>query len=473
MANILLIDDDEVLADFLQEDLKKHGYRVTYRDQVDRVLEELRHGSFDVVLYDFNMRPVNGNEFLEALKKHGLKLPVILMTGETTAERVIQAMNLGAFGFVPKPEMHQALFSRLEPLIVQALSLALRQPDVCLPPTNGAATLAGGVPLKGTSPKMVEVYRAIGQLASLDLPVLIRGETGTGKELVAQACHTYSPRKDKLFVALNCAALNKELLAVELFGCEPRIYTGGPQDKPRKGIFENADGGTVFLDEIGDMPPDLQPVLLRVLETQQVRRVGGYQDIKINVRVLSATNRDLEAAIQAGQFRADLFYRLGKSTIQLPPLREHMEDLPELCAHYLTEAVKKNGCPGLTLAEGTLDKLRSYHWPGNIREFRNVLEQAVAVCRGSQVLPADVDLPTSSTAAQDETLAGLRQAIRGAWNANEQRLWPRLRDLLERELIQFAMRELKENQTEVAERLGMARGTVNKRWHDYGIKRNG
>src|SRR5205823_4563678 len=216
--------------------------------------------------------------------------------------------------------------------------------------------------------------------------VLIQGETGTGKKLVAKAIHTNSPRKNKPFVAMNCTALNENLLDDELFGHEPGAFTGA--EKLRKGKFEYANGGTLFLDEVGDMPLPMQAKLLRVLESQEVCRIGGNEAIRVNVRLLSATHRDLEAAIAAGTFRRDLFHRLNRVTVRLPPLRERGEDLAELAASFLARAAEGTGRPAPVLAEGTLQRLRAHPWPGNIRELQNVLHRAVGVCRGPQILPA-------------------------------------------------------------------------------------
>jgi DNA-binding NtrC family response regulator len=307
--------------------------------------------------------------------------------------------------------------------------------------------------------------------------VLILGETGTGKELVARALHTHGARRSKPFVALNCAAFPENLLESELFGHEKGAFTGA--EKLRKGKLEYAEGGTIFLDEIGDMPPSLQGKLLRVLEDQEVCRIGGNQTIKVNVRVLSATHRELEAAIQEGRFRRDLYYRLNRVTVRLPPLRERLEDLPELATHFLARAVEGTGRAAPTLADGALDKLRTHRWPGNVRELQNVLCRAVGMCRGPQVLPSQLDLPLEGPTApvppeldfgENEAAAGMRKAIVWAWETNQAKLWPLLRDLLERELLKFALVKLDGNQTQIAKRLHLARVTVIKRIKALGLK---
>jgi DNA-binding NtrC family response regulator len=321
---------------------------------------------------------------------------------------------------------------------------------------------------------MVEVYKHIGRFAGSDDAILILGETGTGKELVARAIHTNSPRKNKPFVPLNCAALNENLLESELFGHEAGAFSGA--DKLRKGKFEHASGGTLFLDEIGDMPPNLQAKLLRLLEYQEVVRVGGNEPIKVNVRLLSATSIDLEARIREGKFRSDLFYRVNRVTLRLPPLRERLDDLPELAAYFLARAAGATERARPALADATLRRLRGHPWPGNVRELQNVLHRAFGVCRGPEVLPSHLDFPkegsgraASGQEGEDEAVAGLRKTIAWAWNSGQDKLWQSLCDRLERELLAFALAQLGGNQTQVGERLGMARGTVGKRLQKYGL----
>jgi DNA-binding NtrC family response regulator len=476
MARILLLDDDVDLIHFLRAALEEHGHEIQCLERAEHGPEVLAQAPFDLVLLDNKMPGMSGIEFLEALQERALSVPVILMTGYSTYETAIQAMNLGAFDYVIKPDDFQSLFRELQPLIREALEITRPAKEVHVTP-EGPPCLATGLVLVGKSKSMVDVYKLIGRFARSDDAVLILGETGTGKELVARAIHTNSPRKNKPFVALNCTALNESLLESELFGHEAHAFTGA--DKLRKGKFEYAHGGTLFLDEIGDMPLKLQAKLLRVLEYQQVERVGSNEAITVNVRLLSATHRDLESAIQEGKFRRDLLHRLNRVTLRLPPLRERLDDLPELAAYFLTRAAEETGRSRPTLAESTLEKLRTYRWPGNVRELQNVLYRAFGVCRGTQILPAHLDFPGDGASGQppsgpaggeDEAIAGLHKAILWAWNTNQAKLWPLLRDLLERELLKLALDKLGGNQTQVAERLDMARGTVIKRMQEYGLK---
>jgi DNA-binding NtrC family response regulator len=432
-------------------------------------------GHFDVVLLDNKMPGMSGIDFLSAKQKLDLDVPVILMTGHSTTDTTIQAMNLGAFDYVVKPLDADALLRELEPLIAEALRLNRPAPDVQVQGDADPDDLSAPV-LRGSSKPMLEVYKLIGRFARYDDAVLILGETGTGKELVAQAIHANSPRKGRPFVALNCTALNENLLDDELFGHEPGAFTNAA--KLRKGRFEHADGGTLFLDEIGDMPTPLQAKLLRVLENREVSRIGSNEVIKVDVRLVSATHRDLEAAIREGRFRQDLYFRLKGLRICLPPLRERGADLELLARYFVARAAHDAGLPPPTLHDDTLGALRRYPWPGNVRELRNVMYTAVGMCRGPQILPAHLDIPAAGAAAapapgapsESDALAGLHQAIRWALASGQNKLHPLLQELLERELLKMALTELGGNQTQVAERLGLARGTVIDRLRKYGLR---
>jgi DNA-binding NtrC family response regulator len=419
---------------------------------------------------------MTGIEFLAALQQRGLGIPVILMTGHGTTDTAIQAMNLGAFDYVIKPMEYGTLAHELEPLIQKALEIAQPLKEVVHLPgedqASGDATL-----LLGTCKLMQEMYKTIGKVAKSDAPVLIHGETGTGKELVAKAIHANSPRRQKPFVAMNCTALNENLLDDELFGHEPGAFTGA--EKLRKGRFEYANGGTLFLDEVGDMPPILQAKLLRVLESQEVFRIGSNEALKVNVRLLSATHRHLETAVREGKFREDLYYRLAGVTIRLPALRERGSDIQLLAEHFLGKVAKGMGQAIPILPENSREKLGSYAWPGNVRQLQNVMRRAFLMCRGSRILPSDLDFadaagsdhgPGTLDLSENEALAGIHQAIRWALNTGETNLSLLLGNMLERELLRSALAELDGNQAQVAKRLGIARGTVIEKIRKYGLK---
>ena len=471
MVRILLIDDDTDLTDFLRDELAALGHAVTCLERAKDGPELLTRTPFDLVLLDNRMPGMSGIEFLEALREQGTEVPVILMTSFSGSDTAIQAIMLRAFDYVVKPDDFQALLAELLPLIAKAVEITKPAKEVRVSAAAPPNPSAGPALVGGKSRAMVEVCKLIGRFARSDDAVLVLGETGTGKELVARAIHTNSPRKAKPFVALNCTAINENLLESELFGHEPGAFTSAA--KLRKGKFEYADGGSLFLDEIGDMPLNLQAKLLRVLEYQEVERVGSNEPIKVNVRLISATHRDLEAAIQAGQFRRDLFFRLNRVTIRLPPLRDRLEDLPELVAYFLGRAAEGSGQSPPAVAEGTLARLTAYPWPGNVRELQNVAFRAFGVCRGPQLLPEHLEFPADEArpaGSEEAALADMHRAIEWAWDAHPSDLWSVLHDLLEREVLRVALARLGGNQTQVAERLGMARGTVIKRAEKYGLK---
>jgi two-component system nitrogen regulation response regulator GlnG len=472
MARILFIDDDDELAGEVQAALGKAGHGVAHVKLAESGLELLSQQEFDVVLLDYRMERMNGIDFLKERKRREIGIPpVIFMTGKGDTDTAIQALSLGAFDYLDKAHTYAALVEQLIPLIGKALEIDWRPKPVV---TAAAAPKADGPLMLGKSPPMKEIGKQIGRVASSNAPVLIRGETGTGKELVARAIHTNSPRQSRPFGAMNCTAFTESLLESELFGHEKGAFTGA--DKLRKGVFEHANGGTVFLDEVGHMPESMQAKLLRVLENREVKRLGSNEPIKVDVRILSATNRDLEAAIREEKFREDLFFRLNGVTILLPPLRERGDDLRLLTDYFIQKNAEANGRPGPVLHADAWAKLKAYSWPGNVRELTNVLGRAVLMCRGRQILPGDIELRAREPAAvppsdssEDGALAGLRQAIRWAWSTGRENVKPVLEEMLLRELLVHANKELSANKTEISDRLGIARTTVIKLFKDYQI----
>ncbi|MBL8795014.1 MAG: sigma-54-dependent Fis family transcriptional regulator [Planctomycetia bacterium] len=468
MSTILIIDDDIELGRFLQQGLQEQGHRVTYLERADEAPALLAGGGFEVILVDNKMPGMSGIDFLGIIKQRGLNLPVILMTGHATVDTAIRAMNLGAFDYVIKPSDYDQLQLDLQPVLDLALTLSRPVPKVRLHGEEFSYDPAKPI-LLGQSQPMTEVGKRIGQFARGNDPVLVLGETGTGKELVARAIHTNSPRKERPFMALNCTALSEHLLDDELFGHEPGAFTGA--DKLRKGRFEYAHGGTLFLDELGDMPLPLQAKLLRVLETQEVCRIGSNEVIRVDVRIVSATHRDLEELVARNTFRQDLMFRLNRLVIHLPPLRERAADVVLLAERFLARFAPRGSCVP-TLHDSARAKLLAHTWPGNVRELQTVISRALQLCRGAQIMPADLDLPTCRSAATTDAdpQAQLHELIRWAWQSGQPRLSPLLMEMLERELLRFALAALDGNQTQVAERLGLARGTVIDRLRKYGLK---
>jgi two-component system, NtrC family, response regulator HydG len=381
---VLVVDDQEMHAQAVAESLTRIGYDCTIATSGQEGLQKIENEDFDIVITDLRMEGVDG---LAILRKAKMELPeaeVVLVTGHGDIKTAVAAMQGGAATYLTKPVDINELRTVVEKYsqrhrLTQTNKELLRQLDERF----------GFEGVIGSSPLMHAVLDRLKQLAPTDSRVLIQGETGTGKELVAKALHFNSPRKNKPFVPLNCTALNENLLEDELFGHEPGAYTGA--DRQRKGKFEYANGGTLFLDELGDMPVALQQKLLRVLEDGQVYRVGGNEPIKVNVRVISATHRDLEQAVAKGTFRQDLYYRLKVVTIKLPPLRERREDIPLLAQHFMKEFASRYGRDVKTIAAEVRRMFAAYDWPGNVRELRHVIESMVAVDRDG-ILGVD-DLP--------------------------------------------------------------------------------
>jgi DNA-binding NtrC family response regulator len=474
VARILLIDDDREFADFLRGKLSEQGHEVRWLDQAEDGLRLLASAeTFDLVLLDNRMPRMSGLEFLEALKKSASSIPVILMTAAHNDRTAIQAMSLGAFDYTIKPVDDKDL-GELQRVLRDALEITRRPKPVPIPKADQDSEDDSAI--VGQSKPLRDVLKCIGRYAQLDETVLILGETGTGKDLVARAIHTNGPRRNKPFVVMNCTALNENLLDDELFGHEPGAFTGA--EKLRKGRFEHAQGGTLFLDEVGDMPLALQAKLLRVLENREVVRIGSNDPIKVDVRVVAATHREPKSLVREGKFRQDLFYRLEGMTIHLPPLRDRKEDIEPLARRFLARLFG-GGTSAPTLHPNALERLREHSWPGNIRQLQKVLCRAAGVCRGSQIMPEDLDfgeleggpsLPSKPACTEEAALAGLRCLVEWAWNSSQSDLWPLLQQQLEQELLRFALSQPGISQVQLARRLGMARNTLRTRIEQYGLQ---
>jgi DNA-binding NtrC family response regulator len=404
MAHILVVDDDAVTCRLLAEVLERDGATVVWEVDPRRVFERLGEGPVDLAILDVRMPELDGLELLPKLRQKWPELPIIIMTAFGSIDTAVQAITAGAVDYVSKPMTVEEIRTTARKALSRSRAAAV------LP--AGSEALAGMV---GRTAPMVEIYKTIAQVAPGSSTVLILGETGTGKELVARALHEHSPRRKGAFVAVDCGALPEALLESELFGHVRGAFTGAVSDTA--GLFAEAHGGTLFLDEIGDVAPALQAKLLRVLEEHQVRPVGGSRWRSVDVRVLAATNRDLAAAVAAGRFREDLFYRLNVVTIQLPPLRQRREDIPLLVEHLMRRAAHQAGKTIPGMSEAALAVLCDYHWPGNIRELANVLERAVALTQhevlGVDDLSAELQQPASPAGGSilqgHPTLAELRR----------------------------------------------------------------
>lgn len=367
---VLIIDDEPLHAEAVAESLQRVGYDCTIATTGKAGARKIEQDDFDVILTDLRMNDLDGLAILRKAKQDLPDAAVVLITGHGDVRTAVAAMKEGAAHYLTKPVDMMELRA-----IVDKASESLRLARSNRELRRQLEEKFGFEGVVGNSPRMHEIIAKLKAVAPTSATVLIQGETGTGKELVAKAIHNNSPRKAKPFVAMNCTALNENLLEDELFGHEPGAFTGA--DRLRKGRFEHANGGTLFLDEVGDMPLSLQAKLLRVLENQEVFRIGSNEPIRVNVRLLSATNRDLEAAVTSGAFRQDLYFRLKVVTVRLPPLRERREDVPLLAAHFIKEFNQRHGKDVHGIAEPLRRAMATYDWPGNVRELRNLIESTV------------------------------------------------------------------------------------------------
>jgi DNA-binding NtrC family response regulator len=388
---ILIVDDETRMRQVLSLLLQRWTYRVETVGSAKEALEKLKDDDVDLVLTDLKMPGMGGSELLREIKKEHPQLPVIIMTAYGTVKSAVEAMKAGAYDYILKPFDNEDLRLTLERAadyhrLVKDNTSLRRELTNRYHPDN----------IIGSSGGMKHVLDLVERVAASRATVLIQGESGTGKELVARAIHYYSPRASGPFVAINCAALSETLLESELFGHERGAFTGA--DRARRGKFEEADGGTLLLDEVGETTNNFQTKLLRVLQEGEIIRVGGNERIKVDVRVLAATNKDLEQLVQERKFREDLFYRLKVVPITLPPLRERREDIPELAEFFALRTAEDNGIPYKPLSPEAIELLKGCDWPGNVRELENTLERAVILSRGDQIEAEDIWLPLDRTA---------------------------------------------------------------------------
>jgi len=419
-------------------------------DNAARALDLLRSETFDLILSDVVMPGKNGIEFLEELKKTGVKTPVVLVSGQANIEMAVQATKLGAMDFLEKPLSTDKLLVTLE----NAMRLSRLQEE-----NRELRDRLGKHDLVGSSPAMTKLLAQVERVAASETRVCILGETGTGKELVARAIHEKSGRSENAFVTLNCAAVPAELIESELFGHEKGAFTGAAAK--HLGKFEQADSGTLFLDEIGDMPVAMQAKLLRVLQEGEVERVGGDKPMRVNVRVLVATHRNLEDLVKQNAFRRDLFHRIYVFPLMLPPLRERLEDFPALVQHFARQVAAQNGWKEKIFGKDAIDELRRYNWPGNIRELRNVVERLVLLAGEGPVSATEVRLvlPVSD----DGSSAGSVASPLGTGTLAERT------EQFEREVLLAEIRRQNFHMTNVARTMGLERSHLYKKCQQLGI----
>jgi two-component system response regulator PilR (NtrC family) len=395
MSRILVVDDERSMREFLEILLRKEGYEVSTAGDVDGALVALESDDYDLVVSDIQMPGKSGLDLLKAIRDVQSDALVVMITAFATTETAIAAMKEGAYDYVTKPfkvdEIKLVIQKALEKKVLSTENARLR---------TELRNERRERPLVGNSPAMHQVYEMVGRIASTKTNVLIVGESGTGKELVARAVHSESDRTDAPFIALNCAAIPESLLESELFGHVKGAFTGAVGNKA--GLFESADGGTLFLDEVGELSLPLQVKLLRAIQEKTIRRVGGTSDRRVDVRILAATNRRLEDEVAAGRFREDLYYRLNVIQLELPPLRDRMEDLPLLVHHFVEKFARELAKPVRGISEEAMARLRAHAWPGNVRELENGIERAVALSR-SEWIEAEALPPGLGQVAEERT----------------------------------------------------------------------
>ncbi|HEX6939322.1 MAG TPA: sigma-54 dependent transcriptional regulator [Longimicrobiales bacterium] len=451
MAAILVVDDEANIRRMVARLLEAEGYRVREAAEGRAAVAAVEEEEPDVVLLDLAMPELDGLAALRALRERRPELPVVMMSGRATLGDAVQATKAGAFHFIEKPLNPEAVLLTIRGALELRRARELSRVLV--------ADLGSGPDLIGSSAAMREIRELIAQVAPTDARVLITGESGTGKELVAAALHAQSRRADGPFVRVNSAAIPRELVESEMFGHERGAFTGAVER--RRGRFELADGGTLFLDEVAELGAEAQAKLLRALESGEVERVGGQEPIRVDVRVLAATNRDLRAQIAAGRFREDVYYRLNVIPIHLPPLRERIEDVPALAAHFLARLQARHGLVPPVLTEEALDRMRRYAWPGNVRELANVCERLTILYPGGEVGAREV------ASMLPEGGAGTAAGVHGGEGAS---LAERL-DAYERALIRAALDESNGNVAVAARRLGTDRANLYRRMRRLDIER--
>ncbi|QQO72790.1 nitrogen regulation protein NR(I) [Morganella morganii] len=471
-GKIWVVDDDSAIRWVLERALNSAGYACVCFDSAENALAALNSGQPDVLISDIRMPGMDGLSLLAAVKQHNPLLPVIIMTAHSDLDAAVNAYQQGAFDYLPKPfDIDDAVT-----LVARALEhyreqhLPVRQ-EAAADPVSG---------IIGESAAMQEVYRVIGRLSRSSISVLINGESGTGKELVAHALHHHSPRADAPFIALNMAAIPKDLIESELFGHEKGAFTGASQ--VRQGRFEQADGGSLFLDEIGDMPLDIQTRLLRVLAEGQFYRVGGYAPVKVDVRIIAATHQDLERLVAEGKFREDLFHRLNVIRMQLPPLRERPGDIPRLTRHFLQKTAKELGTEAKTLHPDTEALLMQLPWSGNVRQLENVCRWLTVMSATQEVLPQDLPADLTMTAAGEHIRSEHNHnPAAGRWDqqlaqwadaqlrAGKTDLLADALPLFERTLLQCALNHSNGHKQDAARLLGWGRNTLTRKLKEAGI----
>ena len=459
MKPVWIVDDDRSIRWVIEKALSREGIAFDSFSSAQEALDALSGGAPEVLVSDVRMPGLSGLELLQTVKQRHPAVPVIVMTAYSDLDSAVAAFQGGAYEYLPKPfDVDQAV-----ELIRRALDESRRESEAAEPLTQAPEIL-------GHAPAMQEVFRAIGRLSQSSVTVLITGESGTGKELVARALHRHSARAAKPFIAINTAAMPKDLLESELFGHERGSFTGAQQQ--RRGRFEQAEGGTLFLDEIGDMPAELQTRLLRVLSDGTFYRVGGHQQMKVNVRVIAATHQNLEQRVRDGTFREDLYHRLNVIRLRLPSLRERAEDIPLLAKHFLVASARSLGVEPKRLSDDALHHLARLEFPGNVRQLENLCHWLTVMAPGQVVeagdLPAELREHTGGTAA--DWIGALEQEAERRLARGDTGILDALGRQFERALIVRALARTGGRRIEAAALLGMGRNTITRKIQELGIE---
>ena len=467
MGEILIVDDDSQLRQSFYKLLTEEGHTVRTAPRGETAITMIRECVPDMVVMDVRLPGMSGLETFREILKIEPRLPVIVMTAFGTTETAIEATKLGAFEYVLKPFEIPEILALIDQALEAGRFMRARVEIDAVPEAASAEAIVG------RSKAMQELYKAIGRVAPTDATVLIRGDSGTGKELVARATYQHSLRSDKPFVVINCVAIPESLLESELFGYEKGAFTGAMSR--RVGKIQQAHGGTVFLDEIGDMPFSIQAKILRLLQEKSIERIGGREPIPVDVRIVAATNRDLEAAVKEGRFREDLYYRLKVVTLQLPPLRERLDDIPLLADYFLARSSKEMGAdnPGITTEATTF--LSSHHWPGNVRELSNIIQKALIFNRGGPISLEDMVQAMGrervSVAANNTLDEAMRQWVRETLTSSSAKdTYNFLMDHFAALLISEALKLTTGNRTRAAQILGVSRPTLLSKIEKYRLK---
>lgn len=453
--SILVVDDEEIAREMLMEALRREGYSLSGADSGEEALKILARQPVDLVITDVRMGGMSGIELLREIKTGYPEVMVVVVTAFGHGEMTIEAIGAGAFDFISKPFQMDKI-RRVVRNVFDKRELV--QEAVEMEPVEALKTSTNR--LVGKSEKMFDVFKLIGRISNTESTVMIIGESGTGKELVAKSIHENSYRRDRPFLAINCGALPESLLESELFGYEKGSFTGA--DKTHMGIFEAVNGGTCLLDEIGEMPPAMQAKLLRVLQDGEIRRVGSSRAVMVDVRILSATHRNLEEMVSRGQFREDLFYRLNVVRITLPPLRERKEDIPLLVEFFLSNYMRRNNRKGLRISKEALQMLQAHSWPGNVRELENVIESAATLAATPVIGVDNLPLTVRSSGMQEYYLAKVIPQL------GEDELLPLAE--VEKMYILKVIEAVGGNKSQAARVLGLDRKTLRMKLKQYGYE---